>query len=325
MGRFYFLRSHYDRAEPLLLETVDHPRFSFSSWLLLAKISFLHGRVDHGRHRLLRALAANPKKFAKLRKRWAALSPLWMLEQGPRDSLQAPPSSIRSWDQTNSPGFCGLPLFVQEEQESQPEQDPQAEQEFGVLSAFDIAGFEENDLFPASECQAIDDAMDDPCENRDGLFHFGISDAEFEEFLFGDHSDDEDEDEEEEEEEDEGLNNPNFSGEAEGTWNFSGSWDADWGGFLSEELFSSLSDEDLPEDKEDCERGFRDPQESGERNEAQSQYWERFLKNPEFLDPKEARKFGLLPPIHHSEFRNLDWTYLQSRLFPKGGKTEGRS
>jgi hypothetical protein len=161
------------------------------------------------------------------------------------------------------------------------------------------------------------------CGDRDfGDRDFGdrdFGDRNFDDFLFGDPSDENEED-------------PctDLSEEEEGTWGFTGKWDADWGSFLSEELFSCFAEEELEEaefeDSEDSEDASENShlgqnQEKGQEL-SEAQYWERFVKNPEFLDSREARKFSLLPPIRHSEFHNLDWSYLQSRLFPKGGISE---
>ncbi len=297
-GRYQFFRGRYNRAEPLLLETVDHPRFSFSSWLLLAKIAFLHGRVQHGRHRLLRALAANPRKFAKVREGWTALSPLWILEQGSLDEgAQIPP------------------LESQETQENWEQEfwEQLATQSFDDQSFFSESQGNGLSFGPRSEPPAEDG------ENEDCFLQFGFPDAGFEEFLFGEL---EEEEADEDDEEVEGSTTPS-SEEQDDYWGFSGSWDADWGAFLSEELFSSFAEDEF-EGTEEEPLDLQDSQDLDDA-EGEAQNWERFIKNPEFLDPHEARKFSLLPPIRNSEFRNLDWTYLQSRLFPKGGKTEGRS
>ncbi|HHI78833.1 MAG TPA: hypothetical protein ENK02_02505 [Planctomycetes bacterium] len=318
MGRLHFLRSRYELAEPLLLKAVDHPRFSFSSWLLLAKIAFLHGRVNQGRHRLLRALAANPRKFAKYRKGWITLSPLWMIGQEAEE--EEDPCSRVSKD-------------------SIPSKD--SIQSFHASESFEVEGLEQEELLPF--------------ERPDGTF----SEEAFLEFFFGQTSFDEEEfDEEEDEEVEDEEELEDFADEDPHSWEISGSWDADWGSFLSDELFSRFPgqafgeayDESLDGEYEDQEEDseLEDPELDGvfedsdgrdgkrrsrgpltEAQYGEAQYWERFIKNPEFSNPVEARKFSLLPPIRHSEFRNLDWSYLQSRLFPKGGMpeegAEGRS
>ncbi len=297
-GRFQFFRGRYDKAEPLLLETVDHPRFSFSSWILLAKIAFLHGRVNHGRHRLLRALAANPRKFAKVREGWTALSPLWILDQGPQSAPQDPQEI---WSQLAAQGLEDHPFF----------------------SGF--AEPQERSIEAESSFAPSADPMVGDCEDEDCFFQFEFPNSEFEEFLFGEQLEG-DEDSNCEENEDPSTE---YSEEQSGAWGFTGNWDADWGSFLSEELFSSFAEEQFDEENEEDPQeelqGFSSSDEENLEAHGEAQNWERFIKNPEFLDPHEARKFSLLPPIRNSEFRNLDWTYLQSRLFPKGGKTEGRS